>query len=68
MSDKRTPDDFIDRFAIIGPPEVCVERLRALADLGVERFVISGPSPLTTPELAREADLLFSSEVIPAFR
>ena len=65
---KQVPDDFIDRFAVIGPPEACVERLQALIDLGVERFVISGPSPATTPDLALQADLLFSSEVMPALR
>ena len=65
---KQVPDDFIDRFAIIGPPEVCIERLRALIELGVERFVISGPSPMTTPDLAVQADLLFSNEVMPALR
>lgn len=65
---KQVPDDFIDRFAVIGPPEVCVERLRTLIDLGVERFVIAGPSPVTTPELAEQAESLFSSEVMPALR
>ncbi len=65
---KQVPHEFIDRFAIIGPPDVCIERLRVLAGLGVERFVISGPSPLTTPELAFAADAEFSREVIPALR
>ncbi len=62
------PGEFIDRFAIIGPPEVCVERLRALADLGIERFVISGPSALVTPEEAARAVQRFEEEVMPALR
>jgi 5,10-methylenetetrahydromethanopterin reductase len=65
---RQVPDDFIDRFAVIGPPETCIARLRALIDLGIERFVISGPSPATTPELAKTADLRFSQEVMPALR
>ena len=65
---KQVPDDFIDRFAVIGPPDVCIDRLRALVELGVERFVISGPSPMTTPDLAQKADLLFAEQVMPALR
>jgi 5,10-methylenetetrahydromethanopterin reductase len=36
-------DDFIDRFAVVGPVEECVERLAALAELGVDRFSILPP-------------------------
>lgn len=35
-------DDFIDRFAIVGPPERCIERLRALASLGLDKVALSG--------------------------
>ena len=35
-------DDFVDRFAIVGPPERCIERLRALAALGLDKVAISG--------------------------
>ena len=65
---KVVPDEFIDRFAVIGPPEVCIERLRALVDLGIQRFVISGPSALVTPDLAEEAARRFEEEVMPALR
>lgn len=69
---KVVPDEFFDRFAVIGPPDFCVERLRALADLGIERFVISGPSSgptaSATPEQAEPADRLFEDEVMPALR
>ena len=33
---------FVDRFAVVGPPEACVERLTGLAALGVDRFVLTG--------------------------
>ena len=35
--------DFVERFAIVGPPDCCIERLLQLAALGIERFVIVGP-------------------------
>ncbi len=34
------PDEIVDRFCIIGPPEVHVERMRQLAELGVDQFSI----------------------------
>ena len=34
------PDEIIDRFCILGPPEHHIERLRELADLGVDQFAI----------------------------
>lgn len=60
--------DFVDRFAIVGPPTVCVDRLRALAELGIERFVITGASFGADREQARAADHLLTGEVLPALR
>jgi len=37
---KLLTDDFTDAFGIAGTPEHCVRRLRELADLGVEKFVL----------------------------
>ncbi len=34
------PDSIVDRFCILGPPEAHIERLTALADLGVDQFAI----------------------------
>jgi 5,10-methylenetetrahydromethanopterin reductase len=65
---KQVSDDFVDRFSIVGSPQVCIARLRALINLGIERFVISGPSPLTTPDLAATAHRRFTEEVMPALR
>jgi 5,10-methylenetetrahydromethanopterin reductase len=60
--------EFVDRFAVVGPPDVCVERLRALADLGLERFVITGASFRSDREHARTADELLTRELLPALR
>jgi 5,10-methylenetetrahydromethanopterin reductase len=62
-----TPE-FVDRFAIVGPPETCIARLRELIDLGIERFVITGASFGSDPEIARAADRLLTGEVLPAVR
>jgi 5,10-methylenetetrahydromethanopterin reductase len=61
-------DDFVDRFGIVGPPDYCVERLRALAALGVDKFVIVGPSLGSEPAQARVAMSLFATEVLRALR
>ncbi len=34
------PDDVIDRFCLLGPPEQHVSRLRELRDLGVDQFAV----------------------------
>ena len=35
-------DDFVDRFAVVGPPDRCLSRLRELAALGLDKVAISG--------------------------
>lgn len=58
--------DFVTRFAIVGPPEHCIERLLELHRLGIERFVIVGPG--FHPEACADGRGLFVSEVMPAVR
>ena len=60
-------DDFIDRFAIAGPPEHCVARLRELEGLGLDKLAISGPTAGADPEQARVAAALLEREVLPVF-
>ena len=62
------PDDFVDRFAVVGPPARCVERLRHLAALGIERLVVVGASKDADPSAALRARKLFAAEVLPALR
>lgn len=61
-------DQFIDQFAIAGPPELCVERLRALLALGFDKLAISGASAGSDPEEGRRARELFVREVLPRLR
>jgi 5,10-methylenetetrahydromethanopterin reductase len=58
--------DFVQRFAIVGPPDHCIQRLLQLARLGIERFVIVGPG--FHPESGPPGRSLFVREVMPAVR
>ncbi|HUR76603.1 MAG TPA: LLM class flavin-dependent oxidoreductase [Acidimicrobiales bacterium] len=60
--------DFADRFGIAGPPAYCVDRLRALTELGIDKFVIVGPSLGSDPSAARVAVATLCAEVLPALR
>lgn len=57
--------DFVDRFAVVGPPDRCAERLHELAALGIGRFVLTGPSFGADPEQARTAHRLVTRELMP---
>jgi 5,10-methylenetetrahydromethanopterin reductase len=59
---------FVDRFAVVGSPGACAQRLADLAALGLERFVVTGPSIGADPTEARRADHLLRDEVLPALR
>jgi 5,10-methylenetetrahydromethanopterin reductase len=60
-----TPD-FVKRFAIVGSPDHCTQRLLALRDAGLERLVVVGPG--FYPTEWGEAGGLFVKHVIPALR
>jgi 5,10-methylenetetrahydromethanopterin reductase len=60
-----TPE-FVKRFAVVGSPDHCIERLLALRSVGLERFVVVGPG-FYPPEWG-EAGKLFVKEVMPALR
>ncbi len=60
--------DFVDRFAVVGPPERCVERLTGLAGLGIERFVVTGATLGADRDDARTSARLVTSEVLPSLR
>jgi 5,10-methylenetetrahydromethanopterin reductase len=60
-------DEFIDRFAIAGPPSLCIERLEELQSLGIEKVIVSGATAGADPEEARRAAELMDTEVVPRF-
>jgi 5,10-methylenetetrahydromethanopterin reductase len=59
--------EFIDRYAIVGPPPHCIARLRAIAGLGIDKVMIVGPTLGADPAEARKAIDLLAREVLPAF-
>ena len=60
--------DFIDRFAIVGSPERCVERLRELRALGLDKVAISGAMRGVSEEDAATSRKLVAEAVIPALK
>jgi len=63
---ERLTADFAEGFAVLGPADRCVARLRALTDLGLTHLVIVGPSLGSDPTEARAAQQRFVAEVLPA--
>jgi 5,10-methylenetetrahydromethanopterin reductase len=61
-------DDFVDRFAVVGDPDACAARLHELAAMGLERFVITGPTLDADRTEARLATRLTRDELVPALR
>lgn len=62
-----TPD-FIDRFAIVGPPEVCIARFEELRALGLDKIVIGGFARESDEGDSGVAKTLMEREVLPAIR
>jgi 5,10-methylenetetrahydromethanopterin reductase len=58
--------DFVDRFAVVGPPDRCAERLGELAALGLERFIITGASFGAARDAALTSSRLLNAELLPA--
>ncbi|MFC0112465.1 LLM class flavin-dependent oxidoreductase [Kibdelosporangium aridum] len=59
-------DEFIDRFAIVGPVDHCIARLTELAGLGVTRLVISPPG-FGADDVQTVRDRI-TAEVLPGVR
>jgi 5,10-methylenetetrahydromethanopterin reductase len=61
-------DDFVDRFGVVGPSEVVAERLRALAELGLDHLIIVGHGRDVSSEVLAESSRRFGREVIPLLK
>ena len=61
-------DEFVSRFGIVGDPRTCRDRLVELADLGLERFVVTGATFGADPAEARRSAVLVRDELLPALR
>jgi 5,10-methylenetetrahydromethanopterin reductase len=61
-------DEFVDRFAVVGPAARCVARLRGLFEFGLDRVVVVPGSRDTDPELLTYSNEVFAREVLPQLR
>lgn len=57
-------DEFVDSYAIVGPPDLCVERLRALASLGLDKVVVVGATLGAGREAAALAEESIAEHVL----
>ena len=60
--------EFLDRFAVVGPTQSCVERLRELAGTGLSKLVLTGASFDANRDEALRSRALLEREVLPALR
>jgi 5,10-methylenetetrahydromethanopterin reductase len=59
---------FIDRFAVVGPPDRCIARLHGLAALGLDKVALAGSLRGVSETAAAVARRLLETEVVPAMR
>ena len=59
------PAAFVDRFAIVGPPEECIRRIQEVIDLGIDRIVVTGPTVDAVESDTKLAAELMVREVLP---
>jgi 5,10-methylenetetrahydromethanopterin reductase len=58
-------DEFVDRFAVVGPAYEVAERLQELASLGIARVVVVPGSVDADPERIAASTERFAAEVLP---
>ena len=61
------PAEFVDQFAIVGPPDTCIRRIQEITDLGIDRIVVMGPTVDETEGAPKRYAELVAREVLPAF-
>lgn len=60
------PDDFLQRFALCGPPDAITDRVRTLQGLGLDRLVVVPASRNVDPQTTAASIAAFAHDVIPA--
>ena len=59
-------DAFLTRFAVVGSPEQCLDRLQQLIALGLDRIVVVPGSRDADPERLARSNVRFARHVLPA--
>jgi 5,10-methylenetetrahydromethanopterin reductase len=62
------PDEFLDRFAVLGDASHCISRLKDLVGLGLDRLVITGPSFGADRDASQHHTAALQGEVLPALQ
>ena len=62
------PGAFIDHFGVVGPPDRCIEKLRSLAALGLDKLFFGVMFRLVQTPEGRAAKALMEREILPALR
>jgi 5,10-methylenetetrahydromethanopterin reductase len=62
------PDEFVDDYAVVGPADSCIARLREVQQLGIGKVYVIGASFGSRPEEALESSAEMVDAVLPAFR
>ena len=58
----------VDRFGIVGPLDICIEKLRSLAALGLDKLFFGVMCRLVQTPEGRAAKVLIEQEILPALR
>ena len=59
---------FVDHFGIVGPSNICIEKLRSLAALGLDKLFFGVMFRLEQTLKGRAAKVLIEREILPALR
>lgn len=63
---RQLEDEFIDRFAVCGPPDVVHGRLTEIGACGIDRVIVVPGSLDTPPDEMQLVNERFAREVLPA--
>jgi 5,10-methylenetetrahydromethanopterin reductase len=61
-------DEFVDSYAIVGPPSRCVERVLELASLGIDAIMLAPPHGDASEDDIRDGYRMLVGEVLPGVR
>ena len=65
---KEVPDEFVSRFAVAGPPALCIDRLGEIIGRGLDRVVLLMGSRDADPQHMAASSERISAEVIVELR
>ena len=61
------PPEFVDQYAIVGPADQCIERIKEIEALGIDKVAVIGPSAGADREHSLEAIQNIETKVLTQF-